>query len=64
MNNTTDKTNTVHFNKEIINSLDENKINNTDKNKIILDLNRSDSFKKYNSLYLFENLLFFYAFIK
>ena len=29
----------------------------TDKNKIILDLNRSDSFKKYNSLYLFENLL-------
>ena len=64
MNNTTDKTNTVHFNKEIINSLDENKINNTHKNKIILDLNRSDSFKKYNSLYLFENLLFFYAFIK
>ena len=57
MNNTTDKTNTLHFNKEIINSLDENKINNTDKNKIILDLNRSDSFKKYNSLYLFENLL-------
>ena len=57
MNNTTDKTNTLHFNKEIINSSDENKINNTDKNKIILDLNRSDSFKKYNSLYLFENLL-------
>ena len=57
INNSTDKTKTFYFNKEKMNSLDENKINNIPKNTLILDFNRSDSFKKYNSLYLFENLL-------
>ena len=38
-------------------SLEKNNIMNTSKNTLILDLNRSDSFKKYNSSYLFEALL-------
>ena len=38
-------------------SLEKNNIMNTSKNTLILDLNRSDSFKKYNSTYLFEVLL-------
>ena len=38
-------------------SLEKNNIMNTSKNTLILDLNRTDSFKKYNSSYLFETLL-------
>ena len=57
INNSTDKTNAFHFNKESINSTDENKNNNTLKNILNFDLNRSDTFKKYNSSYLFQNLL-------
>jgi len=56
-----DNNKTLYLNKEnssFLNlSLEKNNINNTSKNTLILDLNRTDSFKKYNSSYLFETLL-------
>ena len=56
-----DNNKTLYLNKEnssFLNlSLEKNNIMNTSKNTLILDLNRTDSFKKYNSSYLFETLL-------
>ena len=57
--NKKDKNKTFYMNKDKLSnlSLEKNNINNTSKNNLILDLNRSDSFKKINSAYLFKCLL-------
>lgn len=58
INNSSDKNSTI-FNKENSFSSIDNINNSTTKNTnaLILDLNKSDSFKNYNSSYLFANLL-------
>ena len=62
INNTSEKSNTLHFNKDNLNSsvennINSNTINSTNKNALVLDMNKSDSLKNYNSSRLFASLL-------